>query len=585
MDNLKLRDVIKQVGNEKGIKESDLIDTIEAAIATAAKRIFGQAREIEAYYNEELDEIELFQILQVSENIENIYRDITLEEAEEYGFADVGIGDELLIQIFYRPEDKKRAEEQDKLYKELLDFESAKQSFGRIAASTAKQIILQRMRDAEQEVVYERYKDREGQLITGTVRRIEKGNHLLVELDSVDAILPAREQTPRETYRPGERIQAYVKKVQKSNRDYPIILSRSDSEFVVKLFESVVPEIDEKIVQILRVARQAGMRTKVAVYSSQNDIDPVGACVGLRGQRVQTVVQELRNEKIDIVPFNEDPARFVCAAISPAEVSKVLIDDDAMSMELIVPDEQLSLAIGRGGQNVRLAAQLTGWNLDIISESRLKDIMQEAKRVLIEHGVENEALIDTLFTLGYNKLENIANVDPLEIAQIPGFGMDNAEHIVNVAREILEESKRALSNKEIEKRNIRDIHDYLGLKEKQARKFYDAGYKDLNILFLENDIDRMNAKTNCGKNLGNRIIEDMATIAVNQSVYTEDELADARAIFSKSLKEIPNCTIQQAYNCVVEKYGTRQFPPEEDELDPEELDEELNEDELDEDID
>ena len=583
MDNLKLRDVIRQVGSEKGIKESDLIDTIEAAIATAAKRIFGQAREIEAYYNEELDEIELFQILQVSENIENIYRDITLEEAEEHGFTDVGIGDELLIQIFYRPEDKKRAEEQDKLYGDLLDFESAKQSFGRIAASTAKQIILQRMRDAEQEVVYERYKDREGQLITGTVRRIEKGN-IIVELDSVDAILPIREQTPREVYRAGERIQAYVKKVQKSNHDYPIILSRSDPDFVVKLFESVVPEIDEKIVQILRVSRQAGMRTKVAVYSSQNDIDPVGACVGLRGQRVQHVVQELRNEKIDIVPFNEDPARFVCAAISPAEVSKVLIDDDDMSMELIVPDEQLSLAIGRGGQNVRLAAQLTGWNLDIISESRLKDIMQEAKRVLMEHGIDNEAHIDTLFTLGYNKLENIANLDPLEIAQIPGFGMDNAEHIVNVAREIMEESKRALSNKEIEKRNIRDIHDYLGLKEKQARKFFDAGYRDLNILFLENDLDRMNAKTNCGKNLGTTVIDNLTAIALNHGVYTEDELADARAIFTKSLKEIPNCTIQQAYNCVTEKYGVRQFPPEEDELDPEELEADLNEDDSDEDV-
>ena len=576
MDNLKLSEVIKQVGSEKGVDQSVLIETLEVALATAAKRVFGQQREIEAYYNEELDEVELFQILQVSEEIDNPYRDITLEDAIEHGFNDVGVGDELLVQIFYRSEDIYRAREQDKNYGDLLDLESAKMSFGRIAAQTAKQVILQRMREAEQDIVYKQYIDRKGELITGVVRRYEKGA-IIVDLDRTDAVLPQREQTPRESYRPGDRIEAYVKNVQRSSREPQIVISRTDPALVIKLFEQAVPEIGEGIVQILRVARQPGMRTKVAVYSSQNDVDPVGACVGLRGQRVQAVVQELRGEKIDIVPFNEEPARFVCSAISPAEVSKVLIDENTTSMELIVPDEQLSLAIGRGGQNVRLAAQLTGWNLDIISESRLADIMQEAKKALLSHGIEDESLIDTLFTLGYNKLEHIARVDPLELAQIPGFGMDNAERIVEVASSILAESQKSHTNKELEIRNISDIATYLGLTEHQARQVYEAGYKDLNILFLEGDPHRLDAKTGIGQNRAPELIEDLREIAVNQEVYSEDELAEAREIFDRSLKELPNCTLQQAYNCTVEHFGERPFPPEEDELDDDEIAQEVAE--------
>ena len=563
--DLKLSEVIRQVGSEKGVDQSVLIETLEVALATAAKRVFGQQREIEAYYNEELDEVELFQILQVTEEIENEFRDITLEDAHDHGFTDVGLGDELLVQIFYRTEDAYRAKEQDKNYGSLLNLESAKMSFGRIAAQTAKQVILQRMREAEQDIVYNQYKDREGELITGIVRRFEKGA-IIVDLDKTDAILHAREQT-RESYRPNDRIVAYVKKVQRSSRDPQIILSRTDPALVIKLFEQQVPEIDEGVVQILRVARQPGMRTKVAVYSSQNDIDPVGACVGMRGQRVQAVVSELRGEKIDIVPFHAEPARFVCSAISPAEVSKVLIDEASTSMELIVPDDQLSLAIGRGGQNVRLAAQLTGWNLDIISESRLAEIMQEAKRSLLNHGIEDESLIDTLFTLGYNKLEHIARVDPLELAQIPGFGMDNAEHIVSVAMEILAESKKVRTNKEEEARNIKAIATYLGLTNNQARQVYAAGYKDLSILFLESDPHRLDAKTGIGQNRAPELIEDLYTIATEDGVYTEEELAEAREIFDRSLRELPNCTLAQAYNCTVESVGERKFPRENEELD------------------
>lgn len=566
--DLKLSDVIKQVGNEKGVKQSVLIETLEVAISTAAKRVFGQQREIEAYYNAENDEIELFQILRVCESVDNPYRDMTLQDAEDYGFSDVSLGDELLIQIFYRPEDAFRAKEQDKNYGELLNLESARMTFGRIAAQTAKQVILQRMREAEQNLIYEQYKDRKGQLITGIVRRIEKEDgSIIVDLDRAEAVLPKREQSSRESYHQGDRIEAYVKNVQRSSRDPQIVLSRTDPSLVIRLFEQVVPEIDEGIVQLIRVARQPGMRTKVAVYSSQTDVDPVGACVGMRGQRVQAVVQELRGEKIDIVPFHNESARFVCSAISPAEVSKVLIDEATTSMELIVPDEQLSLAIGRGGQNVRLAAQLTGWNLDIISESRLNEIMLEARRALVSHGIENESLIDTLFTLGYNRLEHIARVDPLELAQIPGFGMDNAERIVAVAQDILAETRKARNSREMEEQSRSDIKTYLGLTDHQAKQFYEAGYHSLGMLFMESDAQRLDAKTGIGRNKSPEVIDDLTTIAINHEVYTEQELAQARDIFNRCLLEIPNATLQQAYNCVVEELGERIFPCEEEEDD------------------
>ena len=236
-------------------------------------------------------------------------------------------------------------------------------------------------------------------------------------------------------------------------------------------------------------------------------------------------------------------------------------------MELIVPDEQLSLAIGRGGQNVRLAAQLTGWNLDIISESRLNEIMREARRALVSHGIENESLIDTLFTLGYNRLEHIARVDPLELAQIPGFGMDNAERIVAVAQDILAETRKARNSREMEEQSRSDIKTYLGLTDHQAKQFYEAGYHSLGMLFMESDAQRLDAKTGIGRNKSPEVIDDLTTIAINHEVYTEQELAQARDIFNRCLLEIPNATLQQAYNCVVEELGERIFPCEEEEDD------------------
>lgn len=578
--NQKLSEVIKQVVSEKGVDKDELIGILETAISTAAKRIFGQERVIEAQYNPELDEIELFQILQIVDEVENKYHDITPLDVEEYQEALVEnpgdplpeVGDEILVQIFYRDEDKQQAEKQDKKFSDLIMLESAKVDFGRIAAQTAKQVILQRMREAEQNIIYNRYKDRQDQLMTGRVRRLDKGNYIVeIDSDNAEAMLPQREQVPRESYRLGDTICAYVKKVQRSSKDPQIILSRTDPNFVVRLFEQQVPEMNEGTVQILRVARHPGTRTKIAVYSSASDIDAVGACVGLRGQRVQAVVTELHGEKIDIVPFHNDPARFVCSAISPAEVSRVFIEEEATAMELIVPNDQLSLAIGRGGQNVRLAAQLTGWNLDIISEARLDEIKKEAKRLLLEKSDFPEGLIDTLFALGYNKLEHIAKVDPMELSQLPGFGMENAEKIVSEAQRILRLSHQEEEDRMHEEQNLSDIATYLGLSSRDAKKIYAGGYRNLVKLFVEGNAKRLDARTGIGVNLAASVIKNLEELALGQEVYTEESLKEARDVFEAAMNEADSVPVEEAYEKVVSACGERIFPLDEDDEDLDEI--------------
>ena len=295
--------------------------------------------------------------------------EVLLSDAQRFGLK-ADPGDELLFQIFYDEKDQAKAEEQDAKYGELLKLNRAWKGFGRIAAQTAKQVILQRVREAERENVFNQYKERKGELISGIVRRFERGN-IIVDLGGAEAVLPVRDQVPRESYRAGDRIVAYVVEIDKAARGPQIILSRTHKGLLEKLFEMEVPEIYEKIVRIEASAREAGARSKIAVHSRDRDVDPVGACVGMKGSRVQAVVQELRGEKIDIVPYDADPVKFVCNAIAPAEVARVLMDVGSHTMQLIVPDEKLSLAIGKKGQNVRLASQLTGWRIDIHSASKV----------------------------------------------------------------------------------------------------------------------------------------------------------------------------------------------------------------------
>lgn len=485
---MNLNSIIDQVGKDKGIDREILVETLKSAILTAARRTYGQQRELEAHYNEDTGEVELFQIITVEEFVENPYREVSMEEVEEAGFS-AEPGDELLFQIFYRDdeEERKKAKLQDQRYGKLLKLDSYNSTFGRIAAQTAKQVIIQRVREAERDIIYNEYKDRIGEMVTGIVRRFEKGN-IIVDLGRTDAILPRREQTPRESYRPNDRVQAMIREVQRSSRDPQVVLTRADPRMLFKLFEAEVPEIHEGLVRVVAVAREAGVRSKVAVYSRDSDVDPVGACVGMRGSRVQAVVQELRGEKIDIVPYVEDTARFVCNAISPAEVSKVLIDDLNMTMELIVPDDQLSLAIGRGGQNVRLAAQLSGWNLDIISETRLRAMMADTREALLEFDGIDGDMIDTLFTLGYNKLEHIATAEVPEISQIPGFTRESAQSIIDAATALIERPKGGAPEEMTEDETGRSElrRKIKGVGQKTSEKMWEIGYTTPeHVVFME----------------------------------------------------------------------------------------------------
>ena len=439
LSSLNLNHVIEQISKDKGIKRQILVDTLESAILTAAKKVFGPQRELEAQFDDETGVVRLWQLMEVVDEIGNPFREITMETAHQID-EESEAGDVLGMQIFYREEDSAEAEKTDEQFGDILALGSARKGFGRIAAQTAKQVIIQRVREAEREIVFNEYKDRQGELITGIARRFERGN-IIVDLGRAEAILPVREQCPRESYRPGDRVQAFVLEVVKDGRGPQIILSRNHIGLLKKLFEVEVPEIYEGIVSIRQAAREPGARSKIAVASRDSDVDPVGACVGMKGSRVQAVVQELRGEKIDIIPFDLDPVRFVINAIQPADVSKVIMDSDVGVMELIVPDDQLSLAIGRKGQNVRLASQLTGWRLDILSETKVEEMEARARELMLGMDCLNEERVEDFFRLGYTSIESLAESAPEEISLIPGITMQDAEAIIAAAREALEQQR------------------------------------------------------------------------------------------------------------------------------------------------
>ncbi|MEE4254365.1 MAG: transcription termination factor NusA [Desulfuromusa sp.] len=364
-----LNHIIDQVVKDKGIDRDVLVDALESAVLSAANKKFRNTRDLEAHFNEEIGEVEVFEFVTVVDEVVDSYKEIDLEEAREVD-PDVEVNDSLGMML-----------------------EAG--SFSRIAAQTAKQVIIQKVREAEREGVYNEFKDRVGEIVNGIVRRYERGD-LIVDLGRAEALLPNREQAPRENYRQSDRVRAYISEVKMSAKGPQIILSRTHPGLLISLFKSEVPEVAEGIVEIKGAVREPGSRAKIAVTSHDIDVDPVGACVGMRGSRVQNVVTELRGERIDIIPWTPDPARFACAALAPADVSRVYIDDDGKSMEIIVPDDQLSLAIGKKGQNVRLAAKLIGWKIDIKSESRAQEEEQEEST---SEAVEEDETVEEVVSL------------------------------------------------------------------------------------------------------------------------------------------------------------------------------------------
>ncbi len=398
--DVNLNRMIDQVAKEKGISRNTLVEALEAALVSAARKKYGNRVELEAHFSDESGEIEVFLFKDVVEEVEDATTEIELETARRELDPEAEVGDQLGVK---------------------MDTES----FGRIAAQTAKQVIMQKVKDAERENIYAEYKDRKGDVVTGLVQRFEKRN-IVVNLGRAEAVLPFTEQIPRENYRQGDRIRALILDVRRTQKDPQIILSRSNPAFLVKLFDQEVPEIAEGIVKVMCAAREPGQRAKIGVRSVDADVDPVGACVGMKGSRVQAVVQELRGEKIDIIPWNDDPAHFVCNALQPAEISKVIIDQDNAAMEVIVADDQLSLAIGKRGQNVRLAAKLTGWKIDVRSESKEEKITGESFERLLAINAMDEETATILFDNGYRTPEDIAKATIAELTSFVGITEEKA---------------------------------------------------------------------------------------------------------------------------------------------------------------
>jgi N utilization substance protein A len=404
--------VIEQVSKEKGIDRTIVVTAIEAAMLSAARKMVAPTTQLEAKFNPEIGEVELFKILTVTDTVTDPEAEIGLEAARSNLDPEAQLGDELL---------------------ERLD-----QRYGRIAAQAAKQNLIQRLRDAERDIIFNEFKDRKGELShSGIVQRFEKKN-IIVNLGRTDAILPEKEQIPRERYRQGDRIRAYILEVEMSSKGPQIVLSRTHPGFLIKLFEQEVPEVYEGIVEIKGAAREPGGRAKIAVVSNDPDVDPVGACVGMKGTRVQSVVQELRGEKIDIVHWTSDPAEFVCRALAPAKVAKIIMDEDERSMEVIVPDDQLSLAIGRKGQNVRLASRLSGFKLDVRSESEAEDEARQSRASLIGVPGIGDVTAELLYQNGFKSPEEVARAEESALAEIEGLGPEKAGNILKAVRAYVE---------------------------------------------------------------------------------------------------------------------------------------------------
>lgn len=513
--------VLDQVSKDKGIEKDVLIRALEEAILVAAKRAFGQERDLLAEFNSDKGAVDLSQTITVVDTVEDTFNEISVEEAEDRGI-EVEAGDEMVFPIFYLDQDQAAAREQDEMYGDILRLKTFRRGFGRIAAQTAKQVIIQRIRDAERGIVYHDFKDRKGELVTGIVRRFERGN-LIIDLGRAEAILPLKEQIQRESYRAGDRIQAYVKDVQEHARGPQIVLSRGAPQLLVKLFEIEVPEIAEGIVRIESAAREPGSRAKIAVSSSDRDVDPVGACVGMKGSRVQAVVQELRGEKIDIVPWSEDPATFVCNALQPAEVSRVLIDEANNTMEIIVPDDQLSLAIGRKGQNVRLASQLAGWKLDIHSETRIQDIKERAWESLSKIAGLNEFTIQSLYNHGIRSARQLLDSDRSYIVQFPGMSEDAMDGILESARDVAEIERKAEQAAKEEAERVQRAADTA---------------KKLRELIALDEMGRMRVVRGVGENTYNVLTEGGYDTVEKLAGATIEELSSNTTVNDKKAKQL-----------------------------------------------
>ncbi len=473
--------VIEQVGKDKGIDRKVIIEALEQAVLTASRKKYGHQGEIEVHYNEEAGEVELFQFKQVVEDVKIPFMEISLEDARELD-SEAQIGDSLGVKL-------------------ATDF-------GRIGAQTAKQVIIQKVRDAERENVYNEFKDRKGDVVSGTIQRLEKGN-VYISIGKAEAVLFIKEQIPGEVYRQGERLRAYILEVQKNSKGPQIFLSRTHPGFLIKLFEGEVPEISEGVIKIISAAREPGERAKISVYSSNRDVDPVGACVGMKGSRVQSVVQELRGERIDIIPWIQDQAKYVCNALAPAKISRVYIDEENRHMEVVVADDQLSLAIGKKGQNVRLASKLTGWKIDIKSESKMEKLSGEILETFKDLPHIGDVTSRILYNEGFRSVKEVAEADPEELARILEIESDKASQIVEAGRRLIQKEETPASGPEaapLPEEAAVPVDRMEGVGEKTAAILESNGFQTIQDI-LKTDVEILSALPGIGAKKAEKLIE------------------------------------------------------------------------------
>ncbi len=459
LSRTELLQVADAVAREKSIEREEVLEAMEQAIGKAGRAKYGQEHDIRAEIDRKTGEIRLRRLREVVEEIDNEFTQLTAEDAaiRQPGSS---IGDFIVEDL------------------PPIDL-------GRIAAQTAKQVIVQKVREAERQRQFEEYKDRTGEIINGIVKRNEFGN-VTVDLGRAEGLMRRDETLPRESFRTGDRVRAYIYDVREEPRGPQIFLSRTHPQFMAKLFSQEVPEIYDGIIEIKSVARDPGSRAKIGVISNDSSIDPVGACVGMRGSRVQAVVSELQGEKIDIIPWSPDPATFVVNALAPAEVTKVVLDEEQGRIEVVVPDEQLSLAIGRRGQNVRLATQLSGWEIDILTEEEESRRRQEELRSRSQNFIDaldvDEVIAHLLVAEGFTSLEQVAFVPVQELAEIEGFDEDVAEELRVRARGFLEEQDRKFEAQRLELGVVDELATIEGLSPGILVKLGEGGVKTLDDL-------------------------------------------------------------------------------------------------------
>jgi len=456
---MELLQVADAVAREKNIDREEVLEAMEQAIQKAGRSKYGHEHDIRARVDRRNGEIHLYRYMEVVETVENEATQIAVPAARRY---------------------KRDAQPGDFLSDELPPID-----FGRIAAQTAKQVIVQKVRDAERRRQFNEYKDRVGEIVNGLVKRVEYGN-VTVDLGRSEATLRRDELLPREHFKNGDRVRALIYDVREEARGPQVFLSRTHNDFLAKLFVQEVPEIYDGVIEIKAVARDPGSRAKLAVFSHDSAIDPVGACVGMRGSRVQAVVGELQGEKIDIIPWSPDAATFVVNALAPAEVAKVVLDEEGRRIEVAVPDDQFSLAIGRRGQNVRLASQLTGWDIDILTEAEESDRRGEEfrsrSRLFMEALDVDDVIAHLLVAEGFATIEEIAYIEPRELSNIEGFDGDVAEELIQRAQVWLEEQNAEHEARRLELGVSDEVAEMCGLSASALVRLGENGVKTLDDL-------------------------------------------------------------------------------------------------------